>query len=181
MILQLKIKLAWSSPPIWRQVLVDSETDFEGLHDIIQVVMDWEWSHLYEFRVAKLRIGEIHGYDIDHDKGTTEASGLTLGSLIKKEKQKFEYVYDFGDSWVHEILVEKILPKEAKKTYPICIAGKMNAPVEDCGGMGGFYQMLEIVADKKHEDWEEMNDWLGEDYDPKHFDMKEINQKLKGY
>lgn len=177
MILQLKIKLVWSNPSIWRRVLVDSETTFNEFHNIIQIIMDWQWAHLYNFTVGNIRIGGVqYGAEDMYDAGSTQ-----LKELITKEKQKISYLYDFGDSWEHEILVEKILPKDTKITYPVCTGGKSNTPPEDCGGIYGFYDILEIIKDKNNEQREEMLDWLGEEYEANYFNLKEINHNLKGY
>lgn len=81
------------------------------------------------------------------------------------------YVYDFGDYWDHKIQLEKILPREKGVNYPICIKGKRASPPEDCGGVWGYEELLEIIKDPDHE---ETMEWLGEDFDPEHFDPKEI-------
>lgn len=83
------------------------------------------------------------------------------------------YVYDFGDSWEHEIRLEKILPREKRK-YPACIAGKRACPPEDCGGIWGYEEFLEIIKDPEHEEYEDMLDWVGGEFDPEHFDIEDV-------
>ncbi len=97
---------------------------------------------------------------------------------IRAAGQKFRYNYDFGDYWEHQIVVEKLLPRDPEIAYPTCIKGKGNCPPEDCGGIYGFYGLLEALADPKHPDHEDMREWVGEDYYPDHFDLAEINQRL---
>jgi len=180
-IIQLKITLEWTSPPIWRRVLVDKNTTFFEFHQIIQVLMGWEDAHLYEFNIKDLRIGERpEGFDhtVFRFCDDRDDKKETLGNHIKAVKEKFKYIYDFGDNWTHKIVVEKFLPRDASLNYPICIKGKMNGPVEDCGGVYGFYELLDTISDENDPEREEALDWLGEDYDPEHFDKDGINAML---
>ena len=177
-IIQLKITLERTKPPIWRRILVDKETTFFELHHIIQISMGWFNSHLYEFDFKNFLIGEP---DDEFGSGISrilKASEVTLGSMITAPKETFKYEYDFGDGWGHKILVEKFLARDPKNQYPSCIAGKLNCPPEDCGGVGGFYQMLDVLANKKHPGRKEMIEWLGEEYDSKYFKIDEINEEL---
>lgn len=174
-IIQLKITLNDSNPPIWRRVLVEKSSTFLKLHHIIQDTMGWTNTHLHEFDINGKSISERSEMSEDDD---IDASTVTLESLIKKPKEKFIYSYDFGDDWEHQILVEKFLPRDAKIKYPTCIDGELNCPPEDCGGVWGFENILEIIKNKKHPEYEDTLDWIGEDYDPAYFDKKEINAAL---
>lgn len=178
-IIQLKITLQRTKPPIWRRVLVDKATTFEQLHHIIQLAMGWTNSHLYEFEINGYRISEPNE-DLDAEFGDKfiDAATVTLDSIITDINEKFTYDYDFGDSWHHQILVEKFLPRDSKTKYPTCIDGKLNCPPEDCGGIGGFYGLLDIINNKRHPERKEMLEWLGGQYDAEHFDKDEINQEL---
>ena len=181
-IIQLKITLQWTKPPIWRRVLVDKRTTFVELHEIIQIVMGWEDYHLYEFNVKQRRIGDVNNeFDFSIDDELEDGSILTLGSVITNTKETFEYEYDFGDGWNHKILVEKFLPRDSSKKYPVCIDGKLNCPPEDCAGVGGFYRLLAILKDKKHPEHKEMLEWLGGSYDPEHFDKDQVNLELEEF
>jgi len=178
-IIQLKITIQWTKPPIWRRVLVDKKTTFFELHQIIQIAMGWDNYHLYEFNINKYRIGEPNEeFEYYDDSKVLDASTVTLDNTITDTKVKFDYEYDFGDCWRHKILVEKFLPRDMSKNYPICIDGKLNCPPEDCGGVGGFYQLLNTIENKRHPEHEEMLEWLGGHYDAKHFDKDKINDEL---
>lgn len=181
-ILQLKITLEGTKPPIWRRVLVKSDASFYDLHHIIQIVMGWTDSHMFEFRVFDYRIGIVDDDFFDPifgGGGNIDASSAVLEGVITEPKEKFKYEYDFGDGWVHHILLEKILPEDKETKYPVCIAGKLNCPPEDCGGVFGFYQLLEIIKNKRHPDREDMLYWLGGHYDPDDFDMVLVNDMLE--
>jgi hypothetical protein len=101
--------------------------------------------------------------------------------LLVKAKEKIIYEYDFGDSWEHEVILEKILPFDEKMKYPVCLAGEMNCPPEDCGGIWGYADMLEIVKQPDHEEYESYMEWLGDDFAPEDFDINEVNELLEGY
>lgn len=180
-IIQLKITLKWTKPPIWRRVLVDKKTTFFELHQIIQIAMGWENCHLYEFKIDNYRIGEPNEEFDDFFSGDklVDASEVTLDSVIANTGEKFEYEYDFGDGWEHQVTAEKFLPRDSKTKYPICTGGKLNCPPEDCGGVGGFYDLLDIIGNKKHPERKEMLEWLGGKYNPEYFDKKAINDELR--
>ena len=87
-------------------------------------------------------------------------------------------LYDFGDSWEHAIVVAKVLPPEAELAYPICAGGKLQGSPEDCGGISGFYILLEAIRDPAHDQHEEMLEWVGGDFDPQAFSVDDVNQRL---
>lgn len=186
-IFQLKITLEQTAPPIWRRILVKKNSTFLQLHYIIQIVMGWENYHLFEFRMNDMRIGEPNEEEEEFNDlmfGTSnllDAAAVTLDSIITETKQKINYEYDFGDGWRHKIVVEKFLPRDKQSPYPICIGGKLNCPPEDCGGIPGYYHLLEILEDKRHPEYKEMVEWLGEVYEPEYFNKEEVNQELKDF
>ena len=175
-IYQLKITLRDSSPPIWRRVLVPGEFNLYKLHWIVQLSMGWTNSHLHQFIIN----GQYYG--IPHPDDWVEMIDerrVTLSRIAPREKSKFEYEYDFGDSWAHEILVEKILPPEAGTAYPCCVKGKGACPPEDVGGVWGYAEFLEAISDPKHPQHEDLREWVGGDFDPTAFDLEEVNRALR--
>jgi hypothetical protein len=134
---QIKVTLKGSKPPIWRRIQITSDITLVQLHRILQRVMGWEGSHLYQFVISGIAYGDpgmVGEWDAE------DARIVTLAALVRGEKSKLLYEYDFGDSWEHELLVEKILPLEEGKRYPICLTGKRACPPEDCGGVLGLRQ-----------------------------------------
>ncbi len=174
---QLKVTLRDIRPPIWRRIQVSGDTSLYNLHLIIQDTMGWENYHLYDFEIGETHYGEP---DPEWGMETKDASRQKLSQVLPGEKAKLHYVYDMGDNWEHEIVVEKILPTEAGKRYPVCIAGKRACPPEDCGGIWGYPELLEIIADPDHEGYEERMDWLGGKFNPEAFNLEVINQGLMG-
>ena len=94
-------------------------------------------------------------------------------------KVRFTYEYDFGDSWEHEIVLEKTLEPELKVKYPRCVEGARACPPEDVGGVSGYADFLEAIADPKHPDHREMKEWIGGKFDPEKFDLKAVNRELR--
>jgi Plasmid pRiA4b ORF-3-like protein len=93
---------------------------------------------------------------------------------------QYIYTYDFGDGWEHGIVLEKGLPLDPNMAYPLCMSGRGACPPEDCGGIGGFYNLLEALQNPRHPQHEELLEWVGEDYDPEKFSIEAINQTLHG-
>ena len=107
-----------------------------------------------------------------------DEDAVTLAELCPKPKSKLTYEYDFGDGWEHVMEVQKIVEAEGSVEYPVCLAGKGACPPEDCGGVWGYYDLLDALADPKHERHDELLEWLGGPFDPKLFDLDEVNQVL---
>jgi Plasmid pRiA4b ORF-3-like protein len=168
-VIQLKITIKNSKPPIWRRVLVENTYTFGDLHEVIQDAMGWDNCHLYMF--------QMDGFFIS-DEDEKQPDEEIIGHYLSEVKQKFTYTYDFGDDWHHTIVVEDFLPYDEAQVYPVCTAGKLNCPPEDCGGIYGFYQLMETIKDKNHPEHQDMIAWLGEDYDPTRFSKIEVNARL---
>jgi hypothetical protein len=175
-IYQLKITLKDIRPPIWRRLqLVGSATLYE-LHLIILSTMGWDGGHLFEFTVGETTYSDT---DIPWDVPVRDAGEVELARIAPKEKSKFSYVYDFGDHWEMIILVEQILEPDPARSYPRCTAGKRAGPPEDCGGPWGYQDLLEILRDPNHEEYEDRTEWLGGPFDPEAFNLKEIDEAVR--
>ncbi|MDP9312438.1 MAG: plasmid pRiA4b ORF-3 family protein [Chloroflexota bacterium] len=174
-IYQLKVTLHDSKPPIWRRVQVPSDITLSKLHDILQIVMGWTDSHLHQFIVGQTYYGipdPMWGRDVKNERRTK------LHQVAPEEKAKFTYEYDFGDDWLHDIVVEKILPAVEGTHYPLCIKGKRACPPEDCGGVWGYDSFLEAIRNPNHPEHDDMLEWAGGDFDPEAFDMEDVNRQL---
>jgi hypothetical protein len=179
-IYQLKVTLDDSKPPIWRRILVPDDITLFDLHEILQRVMGWKNYHLHQFILA----GQYYGDPEDDEMGnlgTVNEKRYHLNQLGLREKAKFSYEYDFGDSWAHTLLVEKILSAEVGVRYPVCVAGKRACPPEDCGGIWGYADFLETITDPNHEDHDQMLEWAGGDFDPEEFNLDAVNATLEAY
>lgn len=171
---QLKVTLKHFRPPIWRRILVTGDTTLDRLHQILQAAMGWTDSHLHQFKVR----GKFYGVLNDDYLGWLEMldeEKFNLNEIVKGERGKFVYEYDFGDSWEHDVVVEKILPPEPGMHYPIYIKGRRACPPEDVGGVWGYAEFLDALRDPEHPEHEGYWEWVGGEFDPEYFDLDEVN------
>ncbi|MGJ0637753.1 plasmid pRiA4b ORF-3 family protein [Xenorhabdus bovienii] len=183
---QLKIMLTETEPVIWRRFVVPSNISLDRLHDVIQAVMGWEDSHLHEFIFSAKRFTEMP----DGMSDCQEEGRFKLDSLIKRKGSKFAYLYDFGDDWEHEIVLENSNYSPEKLPMPIfCLEGEQACPPEDSGGVYGYMELLSVLKDPTHEDYQDMFEWVNGEADispnnvfsPEKFDVEEINNRLALY
>jgi hypothetical protein len=171
---QLKVTLLGFRPPIWRRVLVPGNFDLARLHRVIQASFGWEGYHLHAF--------QIHGVDFGprDPEGCLEyqSERIALAKLNLHAKTTFRYEYDFGDSWIHEITVEKVVVPEVPLVLPVCLTGKRACPPEDSGGPWGFQDMLEAAHNPEHPDHEEFKEYLDPDWNPEAFRLETVNACL---
>ena len=168
---RLKVTLRGTTPPIWRRLEVASTATLAELSDVIQAAFGWSGEHLHRLETA-----QDHFED---EKGPHDERARTLGSVATRTGSKLTYTYDFGDDWRHLIVVESIGPRDVNARYPRAVAGRQAAPPEDCGGPGGYYQLLSVLADPEHDDFDETLEWLGieeaDEWDANKFDVDELN------
>jgi hypothetical protein len=175
---ELKITLRGSKPAIWRRLQVPGRIKLNRLHDVFQVVMGWTDSHLHQFVAA----AKIYSVPLANDYSSAEQLDerrFRLADVARRKKGSFIYEYDFGDSWTHDVVVEKIVSADPKNKYAVCLNGENACPPEDCGGIWGYYQLLEVINDPEHEEYQEMLRWLGDRFDPSHFDPQKVNSELR--
>jgi hypothetical protein len=158
-IVQIKIKLLGvSKPPVWRRLQLRADTRLDHLHDIIVAAFGWENYHMHAFTSGPEEFGEP-----DPELGFNDERRISLGQLIGGIGDRLRYTYDFGDNWEHEIVVEDLLDADRHVHYPVLVAAKGACPPEDCGGPRGYTDLKAILADRRHEQHQEMLDWLGLD------------------
>ncbi len=164
----VRIALVDTDPLIWREVEVPTSITLKVLHDIVQITMGWLSSHMWE-----LAIGErTYGLPTDEDWGMaprTPAIKIRLRDVLKTRKTTIDYLYDFGDAWAHRLTVTGIRQGKPDVSYPHYVGGEWDCPPEDCGGIPGFYNMLDALADTEHPDQAEVAKYLGA-WDPKQID-----------
>jgi hypothetical protein len=176
---QIKVVLLETNPPIWRRFVVPSSVTLHRLHLILQDVMGWTNSHLYRFQIGTREYAEPDPDNQFNELDFKNSRRTKLGQLVTKKGSTFLYEYDFGDGWLHELVVEDILEHKPGIRYPACLAGERACPPEDCGGIDGYQELLEIMTDPDHEEYPDMMTWLGGHFDPDWFDVEIVNQKLR--
>lgn len=172
----LKITLEGIRPPIWRRLEVLGSTTLAGLHDVFQTAMGWSDCHLHMFTVAGTQFGPE---DPDAPEPLEDEREVRLDEVLLRPKDRMVYEYDFGDSWFHRVDVEEIGPAGSDvKQYPLVTGGKRACPPEDCGGVPGYMDLLETLADPGSPRHREMMEWFDEDFDSEAFDPERINRLL---
>jgi len=177
---QFKITLMGSKPSIWRRKQIPSTYTFWDFHVAITDAMGWLDYHLHIFEMkdpktyGKIEVGIPDEEDEAFDRIILPDFKKRISKYFYEHNKTATYEYDFGDSWRHKILFEKIIEAGPKEKYPKCISGKLACPPEDCGGIGGYYNLLEIINDPSHEDYEDMLEWLGGEFDPELFNPNNV-------
>jgi hypothetical protein len=171
-IFQIKITLQDTNPPVWRRILVK---DFllANLHEIIQVAMGWENCHLYDFIINGQHFGDASVSDDVEDAFET-----ALSDVATEEGVMFQYRYDFGDNWEHEVVVEKFMSAENKEQHLLCLEGERACPPDDVGGVPGYSEFLRAVSDPNNVNHRSLLDWIGGEFDPEKFDIDAVNRKF---
>lgn len=177
---QVMIKLQNIEPTIWRRLLVPSNITFHKFHKIIQAAFDWQDYHLFLFDFKDFVVvnsdPEMPLHEVER-----EPKKIKIDPVFKEYKH-FLYEYDFGDSWIHEIIIEKVVSVE-ELNHPTCIDGERHRPPEDVGGLWGYEEFLGIIKDPANPEYEEMLSWAEKDtggrkFDPEYFYLAEVNRRL---
>lgn len=165
------------SPEIWRTVLVPGDYTLAYLHVILQTVMNWLDYHLHQFEIG----GKTYGRpDYDEDgEDLLDERAVRLRDVITADDEAFFYSYDFGDGWQMELKIEQVVPHDAGTLYPQCVGGGRSAPPEDIGGVPGYEQLLEAIANPSDEEHRELLEWVGETFDAEEFDSEFVNLELR--
>ncbi len=178
-IYQLKVTLEGTKPAIWRRILVPSDIKLDTLHLAIQISMGWNNAHLHQFFNREL---EFYGpRELATDTEVKDESQFQLAQLLGAEHDCIRYEYDFGDGWIHLIILEKILPAGSQKKLPYCSVSKYACPPEDCGGIWAYATIRKILADPEHKDYAKTIRYLDDGFDPSHVNRRSINQSLFKY
>jgi len=181
LVYQFKITLLEISLPIWRRIQV-TDCTLDKFHEHIQTALDWTNSHLHLFTFGGRLFGDPRLMEADFDERGFEDSTVTMLSDILPASGKqfrFEYEYDFGDGWQHEILFEGHIKCEQGKEYPMCLEGARACPPEDVGGVTGFVDFLETISDHENEEHEGSLEWAGGWFDPEEFDPEIATKRMK--
>jgi hypothetical protein len=179
--LQFKIQIKdIKKPAVWRRVLVPDHINFDVFHQIIQAAFGWGNCHLYRFSQLAWKSEPVYKIPDDYDSDTVQDSRtIKLSEIFIHPKQTFTYLYDFGDDWIHHIILEEISDEEI--ITPVCAAGKSACPPEDCGGPWGYSSLLDTLNEPQHPEYKETRKWLGlgknEQLDVNAFDIKIANDR----
>jgi hypothetical protein len=177
-VLQFKITLLETDPPVWRRIQVPEYHTFYDLHVAIQDAMGWLDSHLHDFRIQPLRracldirIESPFALDDLEEAAPLLTTEVAVADFIQEPGDRARYTYDYGDDWQHNVLFEGTYPKEPGRKYPVCLAGELAGPPEDCGGIPGYYDCIKAL--KNRDNSEGKLDWLAR-WRPDRFDPARV-------
>jgi hypothetical protein len=179
-VLRFRVTLRGVAPPIWREIEVPSDYSLWDLHVAIQDAMGWQDYHLHLFRFT--RPGSDDHVEVGiPDPDVPPGTDSVLPSWEQRATDFFcepgahaEYDYDFGDGWQHDVVLVAVVPKAKDLRYPRCCSGSRACPPEDCGGIGGYADMLDTISDSQHPEFERIMTWLGGGFDAEAFDPSAI-------
>ncbi len=171
----LRVELLHVEPVVWRRCVLPSETKLRKFNRMLETVMGWEGYHLHMFEVAGLRFGQPDEFSTD----IIDERQLTLEQLLPGVGSQLQWSYDFGDGWEHVVAVEAIEAPSPDVRYPICTAGERACPPEDCGGVWGYQELRDALADPTHAEHEHLRDWVGAGFDPDAFDQMSVTALLR--
>ncbi len=169
-VLQLKVSLRWAKPPIRRRLEVPASMTLQRLHEVLQVAFGWHDAHLHEFETE----GSRHGRAL---KGAALRRTRVV-DVVATPGEKALYRYDFGDNWEHVIEVEDRHAPVPGRAYPTCTAGRRAAPPEDCGGIPGYQELVDALANPADPEHADLLEWAPAGYDPARFDRTAIDTAL---
>jgi hypothetical protein len=170
----LRIELEDIKPLIWRRVAVRTSMNLKAVHRVIQAAMGWLDCHLWQFEGNERKYSLLIPNDPDWNARITNAATTKLSAVLDDGVRAIGYVYDMGDNWQHNIIVEKLKALEAGALYPQFLGGERRCPPEDCGSVPGYYEFLENIASKQNKKRKAALDWYGGPYDPDEINEKQI-------
>lgn len=164
-IFQLRIDLAGAQPPIWRRIEIRSEVSLWTLHRVIQAAFGWWEAHLYRFSLGAPYSWDSELFLCEYDVAEGEDEGtyvddVRLDETLQNPGETLQYLYDYGDSWHHEIILEKVRPVSPQDPTAVCTAGQRAAPPEDSGGAADGEFLAEILEDPSYFDLDATNELI---------------------
>ncbi|CAG9333450.1 unnamed protein product [Blepharisma stoltei] len=170
---QFKITLIGSRPPIWRRILVPSDFTFGEFSQAIIDSMGWLDYHTHDFKLRnpinwRRCTISMHFYSKHYEENEIIKDYFSFQNI------NAIFTYDYGDWWEHLIEFEGIFIPEQGKKYPICLEGCRRCPLEDSGGVSGYENVLEILSDPYHEEFEQTIDWIPDDFNSEYFSAGDI-------
>lgn len=178
-IFHLRVELLYIEPLIWRRLWVPETVKLKKLDRIIQESMGWTNSHLHAFTIDGKRYGSLEQDDWGMDPNLLDEKRYAIRDVLGCVGFEFSYVYDFGDDWMHRVVVERIDEGTALNNWAMCVAGESACPPEDVGGPPGYEMFRESIADKSHPEYADYWTWNGGPFDPAAFDMNLANKRIR--
>lgn len=197
MLLRLKVSIVGSEPAIWRLLEIDPFLTLDRVHEVIQTAVGWRDSHLHSFTDTDpyVRLRAVNGHVreprrwvpldlLEDNEDDLPETDWTLGQILTPESDPLFYEYDFGDDWIHRLELTATLPMPANAPRARLVDGALRAPLEDSGGIGGYHDLLDALADPGHEKHNDLQAWVAwtvgpwQEFDPEELDIIAVNKEL---
>jgi hypothetical protein len=175
MVFVLRITLRDLAPPIWRELRLEGSRALAELHDALQIAFGWMDTHLHEFAIGGRAYGPL---DEEADRELIDDATVRVDEVLAAGDAA-AYLYDFGDGWVHDIVVVAVTPRDEDIPYPLCTGGARACPPDDAGGPGGYQDLIEQLLDPAHGEHAGARQWVGGYWDPEGFDANAVNRALR--
>jgi hypothetical protein len=176
-LIRLTVTLRDVEPVIWRRLQVPDSLTLRELHEVLQTAMGWLDYHLHLFDIDGVVYGDVDDEFADFDsRQHGDERAMSIGA-VADSKSDFRYDYDFGDGWEHDIHIEAVT-EATDPAIPVVLDGARACPPEDCGGPGGYADLLQVLADPGSSLYEHLRAWAGADFDPEAFDRNAKNELL---
>lgn len=188
---RLRVDLDGARPPIWRRLDVASDLTLAELHLVIQAAFDWGGHHLHRFISGDRWTGEqfVTEFELDEeeDEATLE-SVIRIDQLLAQPCDRLFYWYDYGDDWWHTIKLERTEGRADGDPPAKLVTGRRDAPPDDCGGIWGYANLLEVLGDSTHPEHAELSEWFesmtgvtdSRAYDPNDIDLDGLADDIRG-
>ncbi|MGH3414330.1 MAG: plasmid pRiA4b ORF-3 family protein [Marmoricola sp.] len=182
---RVRVDLHGAKPPIWRRLELAGDLPLSQVHEVLQTAMGWTDSHLHHFFLGPARDHLVEPFLTDFaedegDEGIHERD-VRLDQTLVEVGDRLFYEYDFGDGWSHTIRLEVVTPYDESTPRAICVAGRRACPPEDCGGIGGYADVLAAIANPGDPDeWmQQLRDWMPDGFDPEAFSVAETDELVQ--
>jgi hypothetical protein len=179
-IARIRVTLRGTRPEIWRRLDVPLSITLLSFHHIIQIAMGWKDSHAFMFEHDGKRYGIPDPNTATIEPQMVHAKAAQLSTLLKRSHERLLYIYDFGDNWRHDIIIEECCDGEADVGYPALVDGAGRCPPEDVGGTSGFEVFLEAMLEPDHPEHGRLMACHGKPYNPNDINERKVRLVLEG-
>lgn len=195
-VLEIRVALVDSVPEIWRRFELRGYLTLSQVHQVLQAAFGWEDAHLHRFVTsdpfAPLRPVDGEFPEVPQwlprqqceEPGDRPEENCTLDQLLALGSGEAFYEYDFGDSWLHRLELVSRRPVDDDIPPARLIDGARRGPLEDSGGLPGYEDIMDALADPSHPDHKEHSAWVAdmtgsaEPFDPAFLDIPAVNWAL---
>jgi hypothetical protein len=172
----MHIVLADVEPLVWRRLLIPGSLKMDALVRSPIAAMGWQGIHLYRLQIGSAYFVSPDEDDLGDEEISADAATLHQALL---DVTHFEFIYDLGDCWSHQVTIEKVSPAEPALQRPVCLEGANACPPEDVGGSSGYARFLHALSGTHGPEYRDYLEWCGGAFDPGLFDLCSTNARCQ--